>query len=562
MNRRILYIDDDAAISRLVEKNLTRAGFTVDLASNGPDGVAKTSRGVYAALALDHYMPGQDGLATLAALKTLPSCPPIVYVTGSQDLRIAVAALKAGASDYVIKDVSGEFMSLLRRAVEQAMEQAALQRDIVAAQEALQRLNETLEHRVVERTIELEAANRKLREEMEERSRVEAQLLQAQKMEAVGQLTGGTAHDFNNLLTSVLGNLELVLPKIADESARTLIGNAIRSAERGATLTSQLLAFARKQDLRVRALDLNGLVSGAEDLLARALDPTIRLTQVLAPKLLPAVADPTQLELVLLNLAINARDAMPLGGTLRVETRNVPVGEAGRPDDLGDIDCVALAVSDSGTGMTEEIKARVFEPFFTTKEVGKGSGLGLSMVYGVAKQLGGTVTIDSTVGRGTCITVYLPCAPAAAADAPAPMPRPAAAKQVSSAGARILLVDDDADVREVTAATLKAFGYVVTAADGGRAALALLDAGGIFDLLMTDLAMPHMRGADLAVEAQRRRPDMPVLVITGFGDPGTFGYDAVLRKPFKGVELAAKVEERLGSRGIRSNVLPLRRPGA
>jgi signal transduction histidine kinase len=560
--RRVLYIDDDAGISRLVEKNLTRSGFAVDLAANGPDGVAKTSIGDYAAIALDHHMPGQDGLATLAALKTLPSCPPVVYVTGSDDLRIAVAALKAGAADYVIKEVAGEFLSLLHRAIDQAIDQAALQRDVVAAQDELRRLNETLELRVIERTIELEAANRKLREEMEERSRVEAQLLQAQKMEAVGQLTGGTAHDFNNLLTSVLGNLELVLPKIADEEARKLIANAVRSAERGATLTAQLLAFARKQDLRVRALDLNRLVNEADDLLVRALDPTIRLTQVLAPNLLPAIADPTQLELVLLNLAINARDAMPLGGTLRVETRNAPAGEAGRPADLGEIgDCVALAVSDNGSGMSEEIKARVFEPFFTTKEVGKGSGLGLSMVYGVAKQLGGTVTIDSTVGHGTCITVYLPCAAAASAEQPTVPVRPGAASRAPTAGARILLVDDDLDVREVAAATLKSLGYAVVQADGGRAALTLIDTGEAFDLLMTDLAMPHMRGADLAVEVRHRRPDLPVLVITGYGDPGTLhGYDAVLRKPFKGAELAAKIEECLGGREIRSNVLPMRRP--
>jgi CheY-like chemotaxis protein len=222
---------------------------------------------------------------------------------------------------------------------------------------------------------------------------------------------------------------------------------------------------------------------------------------------------------------------------------------------------VALAVSDNGSGMSEEIKARVFEPFFTTKEVGKGSGLGLSMVYGVAKQLGGTVTIDSTVGHGTCITVYLPCAAAASAEQPTVPVRPGAASRAPTAGARILLVDDDLDVREVAAATLKSLGYAVVQADGGRAALTLIDTGEAFDLLMTDLAMPHMRGADLAVEVRRRRPDLPVLVITGYGDPGTLhGYDAVLRKPFKGAELAAKIEECLGGREIRSNVLPMRRP--
>jgi signal transduction histidine kinase len=565
---RVLYIDDDPILSRLVEKTLVREGFTIELAGNGPEGVARAARGGFSAIALDHYMPGQDGLATLLALKTLPDCPPIVYVTGSEDLRIAIAALKAGASDYVIKDVAGAFLTLLTTAIEGALRQASLRREFSVAQEELKQLNATLEQRVAERTAELEETNRKLRQEMDERTRIEAQLVQAQKMEAVGQLTGGTAHDFNNLLTSVLGSLELALLRITDDSVRKLILNAMRSADRGARLTAQLLAFSRQQDLRVRSLDLNQLIAEAEDLLARAIDPRIRIVRVCEPQIWPAIGDPTQLELALLNLTINARDAMPVGGLLRIETRNVPPDAPGRPADLAELgECVALAVSDNGTGMSEDVRARVFEPFFTTKDVGRGSGLGLSMVYGVAKQLGGTVTVDSAPGLGTCVTIYLPRATESQVAA---MPRrtdsgpagPSATDSGAGRGRRVLLVDDDVDVREVTAETLRGLGYDVVETDGARAALAEIDRGVAIDLLMTDLAMPQMRGSDLALEARQRRPGLPVLVITGYGESVDAGAGMmILRKPFRGAQLAAKIAECLGPQAA-PNVLPLRRPSS
>ena len=423
------------------------------------------------------------------------------------------------------------------------------------------------------------AATAEREEAIRAREQAESQLLQSQKLEAIGQLTGGVAHDFNNLLTSVLGNLDLAENRVGDEAVRLLLRNAVRSAERGAELTAQLLAFARKQDLRPRPVDLNELVTGAEHILNRTLDPAVRIVRSLDPDLWPAVADPTQLELVVLNLAINARDAMrDGGGILSIGTRNVPADAPGaRPDDLAaGVDFVALAVGDTGTGMTEEIRAKCLEPFFTTKPVGSGSGLGLSMVYGVAKQLGGTIQIDSTWQRGTVVTVYLP---RAEHDAPAvrqadPAPLDAAAAHAGSLrnSGRILLVDDEADVREVAGTMLREHGYEVIEAEDGGAALAVLDREGPVDLLVTDFAMPGLRGSALAVEAERRRPGLPVLIITGYGGdlamPGSGPGPRcpILRKPFKPADLVVKVRQCLDAaeppqRDRRPAAAPAPRPG-
>ena len=540
---RVLYIDDDEGLSRLVGRSLERAGFSVTWSPTGADGVGRVAAGeTFDVIALDHAMPGQDGLVTLAQLRALPDCPPVVYATGNDDQRTAVAALKAGASDYVVKDVHGEFFDLLRAAVESAANQAQLQRRVAAAQEELQRLNETLETRVAERTRELAEANSRLVDEAAERVRVEAQLLQAQKMEAVGQLTGGTAHDFNNLLTTILGNLELAEGRTDDPAMRKLLAAARRSAERGARLTGQLLALARRQDLRPRGIDLNVLVANAQDLLTRTIDPSVSIIPVLAPDLWPALADPTQMELALLNLAINARDAMPDGGELRIETRNLAALAPDRPADLPtDGPCVALAVRDTGCGMPPDIKARVFEPFFTTKEIGRGSGLGLSMVWGVVRQLGGTVTIDSAPGAGTSVTLFLPRADAVTAE-PSSV---SAARSVNGRG-RLLLVDDDDDVREITAEGLRDQGFSVTEVEGGEAALALLDGGTTVDAVVTDLAMPRMRGSALAEAVLQRNPAMPVVMVTGYGDAMALDPRVVMvRKPFRAAELARVIDERM-----------------
>jgi signal transduction histidine kinase len=283
------------------------------------------------------------------------------------------------------------------------------------ARDALVALNAELESRVAERTRDLAAANERLRAEMEERARTEEQIRQLQKMEALGQLTGGIAHDFNNLLTAILGGLEVTRRRIDDPRTVRLIDSSINAAQRGAKLIAQLMAFARKQHLRVEYLPLNTLVREMQDLLERSLGSGVRLHLDLSPDAWPVMADASQVQTALLNLAINARDAMPGGGDLFVATGNLAVADGAA--DLAAGDYATLTLRDTGTGMSEAVKARLFEPFFTTKDVGKGTGLGLAQVYGFVRQSGGDVRVDSEVGRGTTIAILLPRAEALA-DAP------------------------------------------------------------------------------------------------------------------------------------------------
>jgi signal transduction histidine kinase len=407
-------------------------------------------------------------------------------------------------------------------------------------------LNEQLESRVDERTAELAAANRQLLGQIQERERVESTLRQMQRLEAVGQLTSGVAHDFNNLLTVVLGNIGFLERGMAaagvDGRLAQRLGYMRTAAERGAKLTDQLLSFSRRQRLEPRSLDLNESIAGMRDLLQSTLGGSIQIETMLKHGLWCALVDPTQLELAVLNLAINARDAMEVGGTLKVEIENVTLGPATYPEEPPAGDYVAIRVSDTGTGMPEDIRAKVFEPFFTTKGPSKGSGLGLSQVLGFAKQSGGGVRIESRVGEGTSVYIYLPRAGSERIDE-----RPVAAR-ISAAGAftgaRILLVDDDNAVREVTRAMLHELGYAVLEAGSGGAALDVLSREPKIDLMIVDFAMPGMNGAEVARQARAKRPLLPILFVTGFSDrSGMAGVDEayILAKPFVYDELASKV---------------------
>ena len=287
--------------------------------------------------------------------------------------------------------------------------------------------------------------------DLTEREAIEERLRQSQKMEAVGQLTGGLAHDFNNLLTAIIGNLELLAPRMAgDPRAASYLGGAQRAAENGARLTEQLLAFSRRQHLQPRAIDLNGVIGGMRDLLARTIGSNIHVHTRLTPEFWHALVDPTQIEIAILNLAINARDAMPLGGSLTIETRNLASGVDALPGEIGDRDCICISVRDTGTGMSEEVLRSAVEPFFTTKEVGKGSGLGLSQVYGMVRQSNGTLQIDSRPGAGTAVHMYLP-----RAEAHKTGQAELGSGARSEASGRILVVDDDSGVREVTVQMLR-----------------------------------------------------------------------------------------------------------
>jgi signal transduction histidine kinase/CheY-like chemotaxis protein len=429
-----------------------------------------------------------------------------------------------------------------------------------ARQHECRRLNEQLESRVQERTLELATANRQLLAQIEEREKVETTLRRIQRLEAVGQLTSGVAHDFNNLLTVVLGNISFLEKGFAaqhiDGKLSQRLGYMRSAAERGAKLTDQLLAFSRRQRLEPKAVDLNEAVAGMRDLLQSTMGGHIRVDTRLQRGLWPALVDPTQLELAVLNLAINARDAMADGGTLVVQTSNMTLDYPVYPEQPAAGEYVMISVSDTGTGMSEEVLNKAFEPFFTTKKIGKGSGLGLSQVLGFAKQSGGGVRIESSEGDGTTIFIYMPRAtvrvrPLDSASPPAP----------EFAGADILLVDDDNAVREVTAAMLRDLGYVVHEAGSGGAALDILQHMPAIDLMLVDFAMPGMSGADVARQARLIRPALAIVFVTGFADRRALGdvsENRIIGKPFGQEELARKVGAALAE-ARATNVIRLRR---
>jgi PAS domain S-box-containing protein len=417
----------------------------------------------------------------------------------------------------------------------------------------LRDLTGSLEARVAERTAELAAANRELRAEIEQRERIAEELRQAQKMEIIGQLTGGVAHDFNNLLTIILGNLETLrrqLERPAPDPARLqrAADNAVRGAERAAALTQRLLAFSRRQPLEPKALDVNRLVAAMSDLLRRTLGERIAVETVLAGGLWATHADPNQLESAILNLALNGRDAMPEGGRLTIETANAHLDEsyAVRQPELAPGQYVVVAVTDSGLGMSREVLGQAFEPFFTTKDAGHGTGLGLSQVYGFVKQSGGHVSIYSEPGLGTTVKIYLPRLHGAERLAEPPAQDAAAAADERSQ--TVLVVEDDDDVRTHSAEVLNELGYRVLEAQNAASALEILEREPDLALLFTDVGLPGgMNGRQLAEEACRRRPRLRVLFTTGYAknaivhdgrlDPGV----QLITKPFSFAALAAKV---------------------
>ena len=407
------------------------------------------------------------------------------------------------------------------------------------AQADLAKANSDLEQRVAERTRELEA-------EIGRREAAQAALIQAQRMEAFGQLTGGVAHDFNNLLTIITGNLELMGDAADKTASRTLLKRAADAADMGAALTKRLLTFARRRRLSPQVLDLNELVLGLMEILKRSIGEPITLTTMLAGNLWKTRVDPSEVENAILNLAINARDAMPHGGALIVETRNV--SGAALPFDGGGGEYVLLSVSDTGEGMPPEVLERAFEPFFSTKEPGRGTGLGLSTVYGFAEQSDGHATIESTVGRGTTVSLYLPRAdgePEKVASASEAVP-------LSEESEVVLVVEDNAEVRELTLQRVEGLGYVVLEAESGPAAVRILESGEHVDLVLSDIVMAGgMSGYELARWIGERKPGVKVVLTTGYAaeetrhDPAAYGGNPILRKPYKRAELAVALYDAL-----------------
>ena len=400
-----------------------------------------------------------------------------------------------------------------------------------------------LEQTVERRTQELALVNDQLWAEIEARKQAQATLLQSQKMEAIGLLTGGIAHDFNNLLTVASGSLEMLDLRISDEKSRRLLRSVQGAVTRGAELTSSLLAFARKQRLEPVLADLNVVISEMTEMLRRSIGASIKIRHALAADLWPVLIDIGQIETALLNVAINARDAMPESGRLVIKTANISDLS---PEEVAARECVLVSMRDNGGGMSPEVIERAFEPFFTTKEIGKGTGLGLSMVFGVVRQSGGAVRLHSRVGKGTTVQIYLPRANRAAL----PGGQDASPSRAqTSAAVRILVVDDDPAVRWVTVECLQKIGYSVVEADCGKAALGLLKRGHPFDLVIMDQVMPELSGEDTARLARRTIPGLKVLFMSGYAGVDEHQREASgdiwLKKPFRTEVLAGAVSAML-----------------
>jgi len=519
----VLNVDDQDPQRYVKARDLQRGGFAVVDAQSGAQALQLVELHHPAVVLLDVQLPDISGFDVCRFIKG--KWPQVMVLmtsatfTSSADRTLG---LDSGADSYLVQPAEPlELLAAIRR-----------------SEDALRRLNETLEQRVQDRVADLADANTRLTEQIAQRKKAEAALVQAEKMQAVGQLTGGLAHDFNNLLTAVIGNLDLIRARIGDSRLKRLADNAFKAAQRGSRLTSQLLAFSRTQKLDVAPVDVNALITGMRELLNQSLGAHVTIVTELDPLLPPALADANQLELAILNLSINARDAMPDGGTLTIRTARAS----------GATDGVTIAITDTGVGMPADVVARAFDPFFTTKPPGKGTGLGLSQVYGIARQSGGDVTLASEVGKGTTVTLHSQLAATVAASDREIPPEAAHARHSE----KLLIVDDDSDVRDIVCSFLSELGYEVQEVPHGEAALAVLDRFDP-DLLIIDFAMPGMNGAETAQAIRRRNARLPILFLSGFADTtaleAAVGEEAaILRKPFRPIELAAAVRTALDGR--------------
>ena len=538
----ILIVNDSPAALVALKAVLEGPLLRVLTAPSGEEALRALLTQEVAVILMDVNMPGMSGFEAAEYIRQRPrnAATPIIFVTAARPEETdQFKGYELGAVDYLIAPVVPH---VLRSKVAMFVELYRRRRQVELQAEELTRLNRELE---AQHILELKRMNAELSAEIVERKRTEAALVQAQKMEAVGQLTGGVAHDFNNLLTVIMGNLQLLETELADSPFPLKLAQAAaKAATRGAELVRNLLAFSRRQVLQPQTLAVNELIAGMTELLQRTLGDHIEVTTRPAPDLWITSADQAQVDAAILNLAVNARDAMPQGGRLLIETGNVHLDEhyASREPGVMPGDYVMLAVTDTGTGMGSEVLRHAFEPFYTTKEAGKGTGLGLSMVYGFAKQSGGHVKLYSELGHGTTVKLYLPRAGAAAAAI-----SPTTVDVNAQGNETILVVEDDDGVRELSVMLLDSFGYRVLDAGNGAAALEVLEREHI-DLLFTDVLMPGgFTGPELALEARRRRPGLKVLFTSGYtenalADQDRLGQGApIIGKPYDGKELVRKI---------------------
>jgi signal transduction histidine kinase/ActR/RegA family two-component response regulator len=522
---------------------LSRSGIAAKACGDLPSFVEALQAGAAAAFVAEEALFGKDAslLFEWVADQSPWSDLPFILLTSRQEQtgieawrqRLINSLRNVALLERPIQALT--LVSTMQSALRARMRQLELRVLLGEREQAAQEL----EKQVILRTQELKAANEALRDQMTVRAHVEEKLRQAQKIEAIGQLTGGVAHDFNNLLMVISGGLEMLDRQTDPAKRKRLMDGMRQAAERGSGLTRQLLAFSRRQDLKPETIDLARQIGGMRELLDRSLRGDVLVTLDFAPDLWPVEVDASELELVVLNLAVNARDAMPKGGSIEIRAENVSlVDQNGSAKDF-----VRVSVSDNGFGMTREVQARVFEPFFTTKDIGKGSGLGLAQVHGFVQQSGGKIEIESEVGSGTKITLMLP----RSSKEPGPdrhhlVDLHVARRRPASAGS-VLLVEDDDEVAALVSEMLDDLGFQVVRAATAAAALGALANGRRVDLVFSDIMMPGgMNGVELAKEIRARRTDLPILLTSGYSEATKQAAEAqgirILRKPYQLAELS------------------------
>jgi signal transduction histidine kinase len=546
----ILVVDDQPAKLLSYEAMLAELGENLIKAGSATEALEQLLKRQIAVILIDVCMPDLDGFQLAAMIRDHPRFQKIaiIFVSAIQVTELdLLRGYALGAMDYVPIPVVPD---LLRAKVKVFVE-------LYRKTRQLEMLNAELEDRVAQRTAELARANAELEERIEQRTREReaavAQVHQMQKLESLGQVTGGVAHDFNNLLMAILGNLDLARDCVSENPrALRLIDSAIQGAERGAVLTKRLLAFARRQELKPERVDVVGLVDGMVEMLRRSLGPKIGISTEFEPDLARTRVDPSQLELAIMNLALNARDAMPDGGRLDITVHQEPVT-------IGDIqgikpgEYIAIAVRDTGHGMDDATLTHATEPFFTTKDRGRGTGLGLSMVDGFVGQSGGFMRIDSRPAYGTNVELWLPATGPENADREV--------LQTASLGDRtcsfrVLVVDDDPLVLSTTSAMLEELGHSPIRAVSASQALNQVRSKLDIDLVITDYAMPGLNGAELAEEITRIHPGVPVAIVTGFADvPAEQPSLPRLDKPYSREELSALIQRMMRGPGPENQLL-------
>ena len=523
---RLLQLEDNTVDAELILATLNEGGIPCETSrvDRRDTFVDALKAGKIDLILADYSLPGFDGITALSLAQQLRPDIPFIFVSGTLGEELAIDAMHRGATDYILKQRLGRLVPSLQRAIRELQERQERAR----VEEALRQS--------------------------------EKQLRQAQKMEAVGRLAGGLAHDFNNLLTVIMGHAQVLLNEMETEHPfRAKVEEMQKAGDRAATLIRQLLTFSRKQPSTPKVLSVNPLITNFETMMRRLIGEDLELTLALTPQDLRISADPAQIEQVLMNLVVNARDAMPKGGRLRIETAQVeltkmPMYHVQLPA-LGTF--VKISVSDTGTGMSADTLTHIFEPFFTTKEEGKGTGLGLSTVFGIVTQSGGGLDVTSRIGQGSRFDVYFPSVrsnldPTASDQTP---------RSSNRGGETILLVEDDASVRDLVRDELKKLGYrVLESKNGLEACLVATQQIGNYQLLLTDVVMPGMNGTELAQHLRILKPDLRILFISGYADDVGIGatdqLSDYLQKPFTPEALSQRIRQLLDLTPLPQNGSP------